>query len=134
MAPRAPGASSAITRAASTPSASQSCAGPAERPRPALADKTARAGHEGANQEHSMARQSSPQYMMVNFSLIRALAAALPALACACSGEVVNVGENTAELAANAACPASGIVDVRSQSELDALEGCAAIDGDLRVA
>lgn len=80
-----------------------------------------------------MARYSSSQHWIQNLSLVRALPLA-PLLACACSGDVVNVGENSAELVADAECPPPGVVDVRSQAELDVLEGCTAIDGDLLVA
>jgi hypothetical protein len=67
------------------------------------------------------------------------LAAALPALFCACSGDVVNVGEGMGEdenpLAAVGACAAAPAGDVvaSNQAELDALEGCEAIDGNFQI-
>jgi hypothetical protein len=65
----------------------------------------------------------------------RALTAALPALLGACSGDVVNVGENAEPLGEGVACaqvPAGDVV-VRSQAEIDALEGCTTVDGNLQV-
>lgn len=80
-----------------------------------------------------MAYSSSMQQVSTSMHL---LAAALPLFVCACSGDVVNVGENSAETSselAAAACPPAGTVVVSNQAEIEALEGCEAIAGDLYV-
>lgn len=63
--------------------------------------------------------------------LTRPLAsAALALFASACSGETINLGENTSTLEApEPSCPASGTVVARNQADIDALAGCEALDG-----
>lgn len=80
--------------------------------------------------------QSSIQHRPTTTRLLStALAAALPALACACAGDVVNVGEDLEEQPEVTTCPAppTGDIVVWNQAELDALEGCATIDGNLQI-
>jgi hypothetical protein len=66
---------------------------------------------------------------------IRPLASASLALfAAACSGEVIDLGENTSNLGAPAqSCPAPGPILARNQADIDALAGCEVIDGSLSV-
>jgi hypothetical protein len=67
-------------------------------------------------------------------ALARTLAAALPVFAVACPGDVINVGDDAMEPTTDGACPAAGNILITNQAELDALEGCTAIDGDLQIA
>jgi hypothetical protein len=66
---------------------------------------------------------------------IRPLASASLALfAAACSGEVIDLGENTSSLEALAqSCPAPGPILARNQADIDALAGCEVLDGSLSV-
>src|SRR5688572_33445724 len=123
MAPRVPSASSATTPTASTPGGSRSCATSARRgPPPMGPDKNAKPGHQAANKESPMAHNSSMQRS--HAALARTLAAALSIFALACSGDVINVGDDAMEPTTDGACPAPGNIVIMNQAELDALEGC----------
>ncbi len=74
-------------------------------------------------------------------ALLPATIAAFGALLGACSGDVVNMGDNepvTTPLPENPLCPNGVVSDtdvvVRNQAELDALEGCETITGALNIA
>jgi hypothetical protein len=78
-----------------------------------------------------MAHRSSMQQS--HAALARTLAAALPVFALACSGDVINVGDDAMDPMTDGACPAAGNIVIMNQAELDALEGCTAIEGDLQI-
>lgn len=65
-----------------------------------------------------------------NRNLLRPLSpVALLLAAGACSGETINLGENTSNLEApEQSCPA-GVVIARNQADIDALAGCEVLDG-----
>jgi hypothetical protein len=82
-----------------------------------------------------MTHSSKTHQPNITLFIRRALAVALPALLGACSGDVVNVGENEEPLNEGTACSQAPVGDivVWNQAELDALEGCTTIDGDLQI-
>jgi hypothetical protein len=82
-----------------------------------------------------MTHSSKTHQPNITLFMRKALAVALPALLGACSGDVVNVGENEEPLNEGTACSQAPVGDivVWNQAELDALEGCTTIDGDLQI-
>jgi len=89
----------------------------------------------------SLARRA-PFHELASRRLALPIAAPLALALAACSGDVVNMGENPGDDGSFVPPPQSSCADnptlqgdvvVRNQAELDALEGCTAIDGNLLI-